>query len=204
MQTEYYRNFEYTLADQEIREIFAYGRFLTILSNSISIDPKVSINGQAAQPIPSGIGIELPLGEKPYTTLMFQNTSGGAMTIRFAISNGRIIDNRLVLSGTILTQDNSVIAELQGATTALDTGTQVTLSAEGLILAANASRKACSIHNPVGNNTLYLKLDPATAVTAANCAMALTGGSTMIFDDYRGAIRGLMATSGQSCQRAEW
>lgn len=140
----------------------------------------------------------------PFYRLYLTNTAQAGKTITLTIGRAspfNIIDNRSAQDQ--LTSINNILAELQGDTSPEDGGTAVTLSAEGTILASNANRKGASIHNRAGNGILYVRLG-STVVTTSNYMLALNAGETFSMDDYRGEIRGLLATSGQICQKAEW
>ncbi len=148
MQVEFYRDFQFTLAAGEMQTIFAWGRFFTMLANSSATDLLVSINGQAAQPVPNGVGLELPLEESPYSTITITNPSGAPMTVRFAISNGRVIDNRNVTSGLILVSDTAEQANTRSLNG--NTGTQVIASL------APTNNTTATIYTVTGGKTLFL------------------------------------------------
>jgi hypothetical protein len=152
---DFYRDFNITLAAGEVRPIVAYGSYLTILENNTVTDMIVSLDGNAGQAIPAGISVELPADQK-YSGFYVANPSGGAMTVRFAISAGRIVDSRLkaaatlnvaVLSGTIadLTSVKNNSRSLNG-----DTGAQIVRYAT---IGASA---VATVYQVTAGKTLYL------------------------------------------------
>lgn len=139
----------------------------------------------------------------PFYRLYLTNAAQASKTITLTIGRASpyaVIDNR---SGQdMLSAIQDLLEEAQGPSTASSGGGRVQLSAEGVILAANTDRKSFGIHNPSGNGLLYLRFDN-TAVTTTNFAVVLAAGETYIADDYRGIVRGLMATSGQYAHKWE-
>lgn len=110
-----YQKFTYVLAAGADIDVSVYGRFLTVLSNSNATDPHISVGGQAEYQIPAGLSIDLnpsadsgAIQATNFGKLRFRNSSGSSMTIEFAISSGRIIDNRVTIStSTILSVNNT-------------------------------------------------------------------------------------------------
>lgn len=96
-----YRHFELNILAGETVERSVHGRFLTLLTNTSGDDPKVSIAGDSEETLPKGISIELSDVEKSFTLIRFRNPGGSTMTITFSISEGRILDNRTVISGSL-------------------------------------------------------------------------------------------------------
>ena len=167
---DFYRDFNITLTSGEIRFIAAYGSYLTILDNNTATDLVVSLNGNAGQPIPSGVSVELPANTQ-YSGFYIQNTSGGNMTVRFAISAGRIVDSRLkaastlnvnVLSGTItdLTSTKNNTRALNG-----DTGTQI-------LKYGTANNSTTTIHVVTAGKSLYLTSMFASTVSSSGSILS--------------------------------
>lgn len=107
-----YQRFTYAIAAGESIDVAVYGRFLTILSNSSATDPHVSIGGQVEYQIPAGLSVDLnpeadSTNAKYFGKLRFRNSTGAVMTIDFAISSGRIFDNRIIISTTTVLLTNS-------------------------------------------------------------------------------------------------
>lgn len=99
-QVDWYTSFTIVLAAGESRKINKLGKYVTILSNSNADDPRIQINGQQGGKIPSGLSLELPETED-FDRIELKNESASSMTLEVAISNGKIIDSRTVLSGSI-------------------------------------------------------------------------------------------------------
>lgn len=98
-QIDWFTNFTVVIAAGESRKISKLGKYITILSNS-GADPRIQINGQNGGIVSSGLSIELPPSEN-FDKLEFVNESGASITMQIAISNGKIIDSRTVLSGSV-------------------------------------------------------------------------------------------------------
>ena len=164
---DFYRDFNLTLSAGEIRQISAYGSFLTILENNTVTDLVVSIDGNAGQAIPSGISIELP-ADKNYSGFYIQNISGGAMTVRFAISSGKIMDARFKTSGMLNTNVINiphVIVDTAPTTpvtnsdiTSIKSNTRLTNGDTGTLVGGygNATNAVTTIYTVTAGKTLYL------------------------------------------------
>lgn len=130
-----YQDYQVVLAAGEYRPFQCHGRYLTFLDNSLSTDMMVSFDGQSEQPIPKGISIELPETEN-FVTLGLRNPAGSAATIRFSISNGKVDDNRNVISGTVTVENisNTLTTPVKGTATTAAPGAPA-------VAAAGANRK---------------------------------------------------------------
>lgn len=98
-QIDWYTNFTVVIAAGQSRKIAKLGKYVTILSNS-GADPRIQINGQNGGIIPNGLSLELPPAES-FDKLEFVNESASSITMQIAVSNGKIIDSRTVLSGSV-------------------------------------------------------------------------------------------------------
>lgn len=127
-----YQYYAPSLTDGQILPVHAYGRFLTLLSNTSSTPIKISIGDTPFQNLPFGLSVELPPANN-FTILRFQNDSGATVTIEFCISAGRIYDNRVNLSGDIDVTDISDILQTPAAITALDVNYLINNAAANLL-----------------------------------------------------------------------
>ena len=115
----FYQYFERTIANNGIAPIYAFSRFITLLENSASVNIRMSINDQPYQQLPQGISVELPAAEV-LKSIAFYNVSGATCTIKFALSAGRIYDNRVVIAGDLDVTDISNNITTPVSTIALD------------------------------------------------------------------------------------
>ncbi len=98
MEKQRYASFQNTLAIGGDWNIPVYGRWLTILYNSITTDPEVSFdNAGSFYRIPAGVSVRT---ETPFSKLSFRNTSASTMVLWVAVSDGAIYDNRVVLGAS--------------------------------------------------------------------------------------------------------
>lgn len=152
----FYRYFERTITNGSTALLSVYGRFLTLLNNTSSTDILISISNQQYEQLPQGLSVELP-PENVFTEIKFQNTSGATITIKFCISNGRVYDNRVVISGDLSVTD---ISDGISTPAKVDVATG---SAQSLI-AVNTNRKEIIIQN-TGDFDLWIgdaNIDPPT------------------------------------------
>jgi len=73
------------------------GRWVSILYNSITTDPLISINAGPQYRIPAGLSVR---PETDFQTLEFFNDSASSMVLWVAVSDGEIYDNRVVLGAS--------------------------------------------------------------------------------------------------------
>ncbi len=127
-----YQDYQVILQAGEYRAFQCHGRYLTFLDNSLSTDMMVSFDGQSEQPVPKGISIELPETEN-FVTLGLRNPAGSAATIRFSISNGKVEDNRNVISGTVSVENisNTITTPAMGTATTSAPGSPAIAAAGG-------------------------------------------------------------------------
>lgn len=114
-----YQQITLFIAANSNRRLAAYARFFAVLENSSSTNIKVRIGDQPITEISEGIAVELPDAAPAFRHLDFFNPTGTDITIIVALSNGRIYDARLVLSGTIDVNNSTDIIESENAVTAL-------------------------------------------------------------------------------------
>jgi hypothetical protein len=189
-QIDWFTNFTAVIAAGESRKISKLGKYITILSNS-GADPRIQINGQNGGIVPSGLSIELPPSEN-FDKLEFVNESSDSITMQIAVSNGKIIDSRTVLSGSVevkadplntplptndqLTQDklDAVITTLNSQSNTLGTNraTQLPISTTALPLITTTENSGGVIIKTLNaqatsNNTLGIYID-TTAPSAWN------------------------------------
>ena len=144
----FYQRLTYTLADGELREIHTFAKFFKILSNTGATDIDFSLGGQTFYKIPAGISIELPAGDQ-MTNIRLQNNTGGVATVDMVLSNGRVIDDRNIISGT-------VVVDSSGST--INTPAKITATnvAAAVSIPANTSRKAVIIYNNHATNIVWI------------------------------------------------
>jgi hypothetical protein len=124
-----YRHFELNILAGETVERSVHGRFLTLLTNTSGDDPKVSIAGDSEETLPKGISVELSDAEKSFTLIRFRNPGGSTMTITFSISEGRILDNRTVISGSLAVNATPDTMTTPAAAAATSTAAQIVTGA---------------------------------------------------------------------------
>lgn len=158
-----YQRFTYTIAAGADITINALGRFVTILGNSSTTDPHMSIGGQVESQIPAGISVDLAQDNADpkdnfYYSLRFRNSGVAIMTLDLAISSGRIQDNRVVISSTSVLPVNATP----------DTNTTPAPAAvtdvAAVAVAANGSTREVLLQNN-GANDIWVgdaNIDPAT------------------------------------------
>jgi len=93
-----------------------FGNFLTILENSLSINPEISVGGDPFYEIPQGVSLRVDV----FTRVEFKNPSAiSNMTLWVAMSAGEIWDNRANFSGEISVEDITDAIETPPAIVAL-------------------------------------------------------------------------------------
>jgi len=139
-----YQYFKRTIAAGEVIRINAYGNFLTLLNSTGAEDILISISGQSFQEMPQGLSLELPQGDS-FVYLEFRNSEAGPVTIKFSLSNGKIFDNRVTISGTL---------DVTETTNAINTPAAVAVEVAvpgAATIAANANRREILIQNNGAN-----------------------------------------------------
>lgn len=173
-----YQRFTYSIAAGAAIDVNCYGRFITILANSITTDPHLSIGGQVEYQIPAGISIDLAQDNTDprnniYTTLRFRNSSNAIMVLDFAISSGRIYDNRVIISTTTTLNTNSTPDTL--ASPAAAAVSDVVGAAK--IAAAGANREYILQNN--GANDIWVGDANISAATSRGIKIAPNTGLTL-------------------------
>lgn len=96
-----------TLAAKDTKRVNFSGSFVSILTNTLTIDPIVSADGGSSSAIPAGIGLPAVRLSPDRTSLIpavfkyldFYNPADEEMTITFSIALGTPLDTRAVVSG---------------------------------------------------------------------------------------------------------
>lgn len=113
MNVQTYFSMHVTIAAGKTAKIPAQGKFVIILSNSITTNPKIGIAGQAFYELPAGVGVPYPDG---FTEVCLENPSGVNMTLFVAICTARIDDMRRAamesLLATIDTDTSAMVTDL--------------------------------------------------------------------------------------------
>lgn len=142
-----YQDYSITLASGARQDFQCHGRYLTILDNSLSTDMMVQFDGQPEQPIPKGFSVEIPENQN-FITIAFRNPSVSSANIRFAISNGKVIDNRNVITGTVNVDNtaNTITTPAKGTATTSAPGSPA--------VAASSANRIVIIQNH-GSNPIW-------------------------------------------------
>lgn len=167
------------------------------------INIKINNTDQPAIPYTVHTGAETPFARLYITTPAGQV---GEMMLVYATEAPeflRLIDNRSAIGGAT----GGVLDELRGDTTHENyTGVTVGVAA-GMVLAANANRKACYIQ-ALSTNSGQVFLGFTNAVTAGGAPgiwfAELQPGQAFMVDDYRGDIYGIATAAGQVVGVGEW
>jgi len=115
MARQTYASTRFTMAAGRQKTIAMYGSFLTILHNSLSTNPEISIDGDPFYEIPMGVSIKV----EPFSRVEFKNPSLSNMALWVAMSAGEIWDNRAIFVGTIPIEDITDAIETPPAIVAL-------------------------------------------------------------------------------------
>lgn len=106
MQT-FFDTFPITIEANGIYRLNSYNRFICLLESSTATAIPVAIGGGGPKgKLEKGIAVELPAGDK-FSHILFQNPVGTSITLKVALSPGRIYDNRLVISSEVDVDDTS-------------------------------------------------------------------------------------------------
>lgn len=155
------------------------GRYMRILQGAAPV--KVQVDNGSQFDLELGVGAEFP---DPFTTV--QLTSDTAQTIKLAVSDLRVDDNRLV--GVVDIQGGLDTKEVEASTNAASAVTVGTSAVQ--ISAANASRKSIIVQAIGGD----IFIGGANTVTTATGLKVAQGGS---FESRtQGAIWARAATAG--------
>ena len=191
-----YRYFSIALAAGQVLPLNVYARYITILSNSITTNPEISIGGDQFETIKAGLSIELPEGEH-VQEIQLRNPAGGAMTLTFALSAGKITDASLVIAGSV-----NIVNVTASATGSLNAEVTVGL-AQATALAANANRKSFSIQaEPANTGKIYVAY--LTGCDTTHYKFILQAGQAFSDDVWKGAVYVYGSAAGQKfCPQEE-
>lgn len=179
-----YQDYQIVLTTGEFRSFQCHGRYLTILENSVSDDMLVQFDGQPSQPLPKGLSVEIPENEN-FITISFRNPSVSSATIRFSISNGKVYDNRNVITGTVDVDDVSNTLDSPAAF-AVDDTAQIAVASDSTVKevilqnnGANAVWIGDSNVTPASSRGIKIDADTSMVVSSsddiyARCAAGLT------------------------------
>lgn len=145
------RAYPYSVAAGEFVTIHSRHRFVTILENSGSNDPQISIGDDSYSTLPKGISVELPNFEKA-NQIKIRNPGGsGTITGTIVLSAGRVYDNRLNLSGGISQAGGDTLT-----TTADVTVTNGAAAAQILAATTNRQEAIISIPDTAGSGEIRI------------------------------------------------
>ena len=183
----------------QIRRVPIVGKYVIILSNSITTNPYIGVAGRAFYELPGGVGVPYPKG---FTSLSFQNPAGVSMTLFIAVSTAPIDDQRYAFA--MLAPLEAIRDELQGIATAGSDGTEKTIGvAQSTVLSANTSRKGFNLQAK-STNAGIIYLGFTNAVTTAIWFAELQSGQACMMDDYRGPVFGIASIAAQLLGWGEW
>lgn len=115
MARQTYASIRFTMPASRQHTVAMFGNFLTILDNSLSINPELSVDGDPFYEIPQGVSIEV----LPFKKVEFKNPSGSSMSLWIAMSAGKIWDNRANFAGIVSIEDITDAIETPAAIVAL-------------------------------------------------------------------------------------
>ena len=153
-----------TLAPKDTRRVNFSGSFISILTNTLTIDPIVSADGGSSSAIPAGIGLPAVRLSPDRTSLIpavfkyldFYNPSDEEMTITFSIAMGTPLDTRAVVTGYL---------QMDLSAPQLQTAAALTVETDAFtILPSNNLVKERIVQNN-GDNPVWwgdVSTDPAT------------------------------------------
>lgn len=184
-------------------EFTATGNFFYVL-DSTNTDDSISVKFNAKDS--KGVPLTKQLGLRtPFDRVFITHTAQASKTMTILIGTVSsdfmdVIDNRSNINADIAL----LLAELQGETTSLNSGSRVAVGTSSVTaLASNASRKGCIIHAPY-SNTGVIYLRNASTASATNYFIELQAGDSYTVDDYRGIITAISDVVSQNVQVSEW
>ena len=172
-----------TILNNEIRTFGCTGKYARILKWNSATPLKISFDGSSFQDISAGMFIKLSDSADPFTLIYVQNLTGGDLLLEMGISSGEIGDNRLTVTGT-------VISSIPGLAVAAGYGLVAISSAAGgtLVAASNAARRSIIIQNLKTNGgDMLIGFDTAT-LDVTKYVVRLAPGDVYTNSDYTGAI----------------
>lgn len=144
-----YKQFTYTIPNEESETIFYNFSFFQILELSNATGVEVRFGGSAGftDITSAGVGYELPTG-KITNRVDITNNSGSSIQITVALAIGKINDQRFTASGVVTTRD---------VATTFESKPRVIVSTTAISLAgANSDRREIVIYNSSSITTVYL------------------------------------------------
>jgi len=96
-----YSSIRFTLPAGRQHGVAMFGSFLTILNNSLTVNPLISLGGSPFYEIPQGVSVEVD----EFVRVAFKNPSGASMALWVAMSTGKIYDNRANFVGVVPIED---------------------------------------------------------------------------------------------------
>jgi len=168
-----FQTLEYTIAAGTEKTVHVLGSNFHCLYADAPFD--ISLDGAGRGEMEQGQGF---VGI-PFRAVAIHNTSDAPLTVKFAISNGEVVDSRTAASLNLGTAAPAT-AEVEVDTDAV------------VIVAANTSRRSVTIKN-TGGGTVYIG---GPGVTVAE-GFPLESGEAYSTDKSAGAIYGIAAGAGQ-------
>lgn len=176
-----------TLAAGVSRDVNIQGNFFRVLSTTGSADILVQIGSGRETPVPAGLGVDLPEGEK-FDKIRFRNSEGSQVVVQYAIGNGKILDDRSTFTGTV----NTLEAVSNTLATPASISVPTTAPGSPQVAASTTTREVWVQNNGSfdlwvgdsnvdGANNRGVKIIPgglAVFVTSAALYMRANGGTT--------------------------
>lgn len=182
-QKDFYSYYNPVIANGNTLTVYTNANYIRILS-STGGDIKLRINDQPEQPLPAGLGLDLPAGNEAIK-LDFRNDTGESLTLVFALANGYIDDARNVISGVVITNSAGNGLESPASVT-------VTTTAQQLIT-ADADVREVTIQNNGANN---IWIGDANVDGANNRGFKIGAGESYILSASAGVyLRTTVGTS---------
>lgn len=194
-----YRYIPVTLTAGEVRSLPIYAPFVRLLSNTLSIDPEISIEGSFEQ-FPAGLSLKLPETEN-FKEIQIRNPDpANPMTLVFAFASKEVTDTRLTLAGSVF---NDILAQLQGDATPENWGDDIAVGVAAVqVLAANTDRKSAIIQSDI-TNTGIIYIGYGVLVSSSKKVATLLPGGVFSVDDYNGPIYAISGVAAQLVSASE-
>lgn len=144
------------------------GQYIRVLESDGALE--LSIDNSSFQSIEKGLQIK---SLKPFFRLKFKDTSGASNTVKIAVSNDNIQDDRNVITGTVTVSET-------GAGTFTDIADpSIVITTATLIIAAAGTTKEVSISNLSGNSNNFRI---GSSAVAADRGIPLAPGDTIFLN----------------------
>jgi len=163
------------LADGAISGHGVYGEFIILLSYTGSDNIKIALNNNPFQEFPTGIYHRLPDGQV-ITDVKFKNTSGGAVTLGYALGSGIIQNSNMTLAGTLSVDPVPAVFETPAAAAVTDSA--------AVVVAADTDSQALLFQNNGGN---AIWLGDSNVTPASSRGIKLDPGATLPMET-KGAV----------------